>query len=169
MFIFTINKHLGLNQVKQPCPAGTARWMFTLKQNTTVLSFHHMSLAYRMTVVPLSLPVAVQCTGASANGGIPWWRVWTGSPCEVTPRCHCYSKHYTLPQSLTHVWDFTVFVNKKWTRREGSVIWCQPATSPGFKIKLKLSLSSSTTINATYCKFKRKSEKKKHLWQRNLT
>ena len=29
-------------------------------------------------------------------------------PCEVTPRCHCYGKHYTLLQSLAHVWQFTV-------------------------------------------------------------
>nr|BAC92760.1 hypothetical frame-2 protein [Seriola quinqueradiata]BAC99059.1 hypothetical frame-2 protein [Seriola quinqueradiata]BAC99062.1 hypothetical frame-2 protein [Seriola quinqueradiata]BAC99065.1 hypothetical frame-2 protein [Seriola quinqueradiata]BAC99068.1 hypothetical frame-2 protein [Seriola quinqueradiata] len=36
-----------------------------------------------MIVVPLCLPVAVQLAVASANGGIPWLRVWTGSPVRL--------------------------------------------------------------------------------------
>lgn len=74
---------LGTKPIKWSCPAGTAHWMFTLKQNNCPLSFHHMSLPCWMIVVPLSLPVAIQCTVSSANGGIPWWRVWTVFPVRL--------------------------------------------------------------------------------------
>lgn len=100
---------LGTKPIKWSCPAGTAHWMFTLKQNNCPLSFHHMSLPCWMIVVPLSLPVAIQCTVSSANGGIPWWRVWTVSPVRLQ---HVATATANMPQTLTHVWDFAVLVNK---------------------------------------------------------
>lgn len=83
---------LGTKPIKWSCPAGTAHWMFTLKQNNCPLSFHHMSLPCWMIVVPLSLPVAIQCTVSSAN---PLVACLDCIPCEVAARCHCYSKHAT--------------------------------------------------------------------------
>lgn len=46
---------------------------------------------------------------------VQWKQLMVESPggmfglnlCEVSPSCRCHSKHYTLRQSLAHVWNFT--------------------------------------------------------------
>lgn len=57
--------------------------VYTKTKYNCPLSFPPRPLPCWMIVVPLRLPVAVQCTGASANGGIPWWCVWIGSPVRL--------------------------------------------------------------------------------------
>ena len=123
--IFMIHLHLGLNQVKWSCPAGTTCWMFTLKQNISVLSLSTASLPCWMMVVPLCLPVAAQSTVAPANGGIPWLRVWTGS--SVSSHHFATAAANIAPfHKVLHVCGTLWLVNK----RRGGVIWCQLPISP---------------------------------------
>lgn len=87
---------LGTKPIKWSCPAGTAHWMFTLKQNNCPLFPPH---------VP---PLLNDCCSTESASGYTvhsvisqWWNPLVACldciPCEVAARCHCYSKHATNP------------------------------------------------------------------------
>lgn len=110
------------SQAIRSCPAGLTCWMLTLQQNTTVLFPARPSHAEWL--VPLSLPVAMQCTVAWANGGIPWWHVWTGSSWGYTMLPLLQQTSHPATNSCTCVGFYCL-----WTNR-GSIIWCRRRTSP---------------------------------------
>ena len=107
--------------------------MFTLKQNITVLFLSTTSLPCWMIVVPLSLPVTIQHTVASANGGIPWWRVWTGSSVRLH-HVATATANITPCHKVLHMCGILLLANKK----TGRIIWCQLRTSPAFTAAFKM-------------------------------